>query len=62
MQTYKTPGVYVEEKFLPPGVELPTGVSAFLGYTAECPMDDEGKENFYVPQIITLWPQFKEYD
>jgi phage tail sheath protein FI len=61
MQTYKTPGVYVEEKFLPPGVELRTGVPAFLGYTAECPRDDEDKKKFYVPQLITLWPQFEEY-
>jgi len=61
MQTYKTPGVYVEEKFLPPGVELPTGVPAFLGYTAECPRDDEDEKKFYIPQLITLWPQFEEY-
>ena len=61
MQTYKTPGVYIEEKFLPPAAELRTGVPAFLGFTEECPRDDEDEKKFYVPQIITLWPQFEEY-
>lgn len=32
-KSYKTPGVYLEEKFPAPAPELITGVPAFLGVT-----------------------------
>ena len=52
MQTYKTPGVYVEElSKLPPSVAgVATAIPAFIGITETCP---EGKENVPV-KIISL--------
>lgn len=60
MLTYRTPGVYKEEKFLEPAAELRTGVPALLGYTKRVPRDDEGNKKFYVPHALSLWPQFEE--
>ena len=51
----KTPGVYREDVFLAPSVELRTGVPAFLGYTAK-----SARVNANTPQLLTLWPQFGE--
>ena len=49
---YQTPGVYKEEAFSPPAVELRTGVPAFLGFAAR------GVVN--APEMLTLWAQFEE--
>lgn len=49
---YQTPGVYKEEAFPTPVVELRTGVPAFLGFAAK------GVVN--APEMLTLWPQFEE--
>lgn len=53
MATYRTPGVYVEEKStLPPSVaEVATAVPAFIGYTSIGPADKAGP---IVTRIATL--------
>lgn len=51
MSTYNTPGVYKKDIFPVPGVEIRTGIPAFLGGTAEGPVN--------TPALITLWPQFE---
>ncbi|MBK7676148.1 MAG: phage tail sheath family protein [Candidatus Accumulibacter sp.] len=53
MTTYRTPGVYVEEKStLPPSVaEVATAVPAFIGYTSKGPAD---KATPIVARIATL--------
>ena len=49
---YRTPGVYKEDIFPPPAVELRTGVPAFLGFSTS------GRVN--TPETLTLWPQFED--
>jgi phage tail sheath protein FI len=53
MATYRTPGVYVEEKStLPPSVaEVATAVPAFIGYTSVGPADTAAPS---VARIATL--------
>lgn len=52
MPPYKTPGVYREDVFPAPAVELLTGVPALLGCTTNGPVE--------TPQRLTIWPQFAE--
>jgi hypothetical protein len=52
MVTYRGPGVYREDVFSTPTVELRTGVPAFLGLASQGSINS--------PQMLTLWPQFKE--
>ncbi len=59
-KSYKTPGVYLEEIFLTPGLELITGVPAFLGVTAS--QDTAGKDvPVNQPKLLKLWPQFEKF-
>lgn len=48
---YKTPGVYREDVFPAPAVELLTGVPAFIGFAVQGPAN--------TPQRLTVWAQFE---
>jgi uncharacterized protein len=54
---YQAPGVYRQDVFPPPPPALLTGVPAFLGYADQTVT--ESQRLAYVPQRITLWPQFE---
>ena len=58
--TPKTPGVYREEIFPVPPVELRTSVPAFLGLTDAGKFPGE-KISFNEPKLLTLWPQFEQF-
>jgi phage tail sheath protein FI len=53
MGVYTTPGVYKEEIFLLPAVELRTGVPVFLGFAEKGPVN--------APQRLTLSNEFEPY-
>jgi phage tail sheath protein FI len=57
MSPYKTPGVYREDFYPQPEVELLTGVPAFLGFT-RTGVGNTKKVN--EPRMLTRWPQFEE--
>jgi phage tail sheath protein FI len=56
MATYRTPGLYREDIFLPPSEGLRTAVPAFLGYASS---DAQEPVATNTPQPLTLWPQFE---
>ncbi|MFB2971828.1 phage tail sheath family protein [Aerosakkonema sp. BLCC-F183] len=56
---YKTPGVYLEEKFPVPAPELITGVPVFLGVTKA---EDAKSRDVAIeqPKKLKFWPQFEQ--
>lgn len=62
MATYKTPGVYVEEKdaFPPSVVGLPTAIPAFIGKTQNVPQDAAGNKLYNTPIPVSTLAEYVE--
>ena len=59
---HTTPGVYLEELFPAPSLELITGVPAFLGVTKVKDAEKKEKEeDANQPKLLKLWPQFEQF-
>lgn len=59
-ENYKIPGIYRQDVYPAPEVELRTGVPVFLGYTRICPESVKGEKGYDVPHMLTIWSQFAE--
>ena len=60
-QSYKTPGVYIEEiPLLPPSIaEISTAIPAFIGYTSKAVKDNQSLTN--VPFRIDSLLEYEQY-